>query len=642
MVRARGESSRRLRRRVGGLWAPLRQDEALHGILEHMSKSLALAGGLIAFAIVTVGCAQGAGDCDEGSCVAIACDEGSGIQAQGCGDGADCIAVGECESCFPGKFVETECSTLCSVDDHCAYGAECDGLNCVANTSKQVPCDPDNVNPANSDDILVDVSIAWTPDLGWDEAALCDWECHSDYFQEADSCIDEREVDCVDVAPEHATSVIVSVNVEYSSAGGWSDPAECLWLCDDGYQDRDGNDSCEPKCALGSCGSNGVCDDESGYALCTYTSCYFILAADPAAGDGIYEVDPDGPGGAPSRAVYCDMLNGGWSYEALGFGLYDRDLAAPYSGWLEVGVTDFQRAAFRQAFIWSYNLQAGLENLEPGATGDNCCFKGADSGDQELHFGPVPNYLYPADQDGTNNCGGPYDDAFMRFHLHDEAAPTNLPGNYFDSGVYGAHQCAESSNPAFFVRRYTGLASCAEILAAGLSVGDDIYLVDPDGIGSEEAFEVVCDMTRGGYTIGGVGFGQYNVSYTNWELMPMADFAVPAVQLAFVWNYSRHGGFLNLAPGWSSGNCCFKVADIVGTLNFGGTDELTRIYPANQDGSDTCNSVPYTDPYMRFRLSNAQGEPVPLTRDYFATRPPMEATGCADDNNPGFFLNRWL
>jgi hypothetical protein len=59
-----------------------------------------------------------------------------------------------------------------------------------------------------------------------------------------------------------------------------------------------------------------VCEDEDLDGECDATgSCQDLLDSDPGLPSGIYELDPDGGGGAPAFEAYCDMENhaGGWT-----------------------------------------------------------------------------------------------------------------------------------------------------------------------------------------------------------------------------------------------------------------------------------------------------------------------------------------
>jgi len=61
--------------------------------------------------------------------------------------------------------------------------------------------------------------------------------------------------------------------------------------------------------------------------------------------------------------------------------------------------------------------------------------------------------------------------------------------------------------------------SCADILDAGLSIGDGTYTIDPDGAGSGvEPYEVYCDMSldNGGWTLAAVGSDDGQTTWT-WD-----------------------------------------------------------------------------------------------------------------------------
>jgi len=56
--------------------------------------------------------------------------------------------------------------------------------------------------------------------------------------------------------------------------------------------------------------ARGIFPDSECAAI---TSCLAIYQANNTVEDGVYSIDPDGPGGAEPFDAYCDMANGGWT-----------------------------------------------------------------------------------------------------------------------------------------------------------------------------------------------------------------------------------------------------------------------------------------------------------------------------------------
>ncbi|MEM7153458.1 MAG: fibrinogen-like YCDxxxxGGGW domain-containing protein [Myxococcota bacterium] len=129
-----------------------------------------------------------------------------------------------------------------------------------------------------------------------------------------------------------------SGNIPVTCGDGVVDPGE---QCDDGNDDD--TDACTRQCQPPSCDDGllsggetdvdcggscpgcpfeGQCvgpeDCETGFCrdmACDYpTSCRELLEHDPSALDGVFMIDPDGPGGVDPMGVSCDMSTdgGGW------------------------------------------------------------------------------------------------------------------------------------------------------------------------------------------------------------------------------------------------------------------------------------------------------------------------------------------
>jgi len=57
--------------------------------------------------------------------------------------------------------------------------------------------------------------------------------------------------------------------------------------------------------------------------------------------------------------------------------------------------------------------------------------------------------------------------------------------------------------------RETAGASCAALFGSGMSAGDRVYWIDPNGASKSDAFEVRCDMSGGGWTVLTPQFNSY-------------------------------------------------------------------------------------------------------------------------------------
>lgn len=170
-------------------------------------------------------------------------------------------------------------------------------------------------------------------------------------------------------------------------------------------------------------------------------------------------------------------------------------------------------------------------------------------------------------------------------------------------------------------------ATCATIHAHDAANGDGLYTF-LDGVTGW------CDMAAN-VRYDALGFGQYNVAYTGWTPVTLADLQSPGPAAAFIGLYNHQTG-ATLISSFTSSNCCIKAA---GTTEFEfGADYLI---PYTLAGTSFCGATAYTDPFWRFgSQTTAMAAPFPLPDDFFTTRPPTAIDACTDNNNPAFFWKK--
>ncbi|MBN2804617.1 MAG: hypothetical protein JXR91_16100, partial [Deltaproteobacteria bacterium] len=132
----------------------------------------------------------------------------------------------------------------------------------------------------NEIELFQDVNISHSFFTGWDElcgdilTGDCESDCPPDFVIDGGECINSKLVDCVDDAPDSAYSVIAPVEITYTDANGWSQPATCAWKCNPGACCGDNgefkNSSTVCRVAAGDCdveesctGDNSECPTDS-------------------------------------------------------------------------------------------------------------------------------------------------------------------------------------------------------------------------------------------------------------------------------------------------------------------------------------------------------------------------------------------
>lgn len=116
-----------------------------------------------------------------------------------------------------------------------------DYKKCISNTRQEDCKEPDL--PEHATLIKSKVTTTWNG-IKWSTPEECKWECEDGFHKENGSCVDnsitKTEV-CKNEAPEHATSILVDVEVTWNeSTGAWNEAATCDWECYEGFEKIEG------------------------------------------------------------------------------------------------------------------------------------------------------------------------------------------------------------------------------------------------------------------------------------------------------------------------------------------------------------------------------------------------------------------
>lgn len=267
-------------------------------------------------------------------------------------------------------------------------------------------------------------------------------------------------------------------------------------------------------------------------------SCMNHLAWYPsnAGKDGVYLIDPDGVGGNAPFKTQCDMTKDGGGWTRLTFEISDNNLTSTvsYTDMANISGTDPVHGPYTQdgsgghTYRYDIELPIGMKqfylkdyvfkaNSSAGNTSDirpsnfvqsvwGISQKdaiGLSSGDISFgganDIGPVASAAKSAMEVICESCETTINDAGKIYNMNNLSDVFRIEWGEVGGELEGWYPWYSGY---IYVResaaKYSGAeVSCLEHLRKGRTT-DGVYLIDPDGEGSIEPFEVYCDMTTDG------------------------------------------------------------------------------------------------------------------------------------------------